>query len=120
MTTVWNSLSLLLAQAQEGQPPARQPGFDIIPVLVMVLPLVVLWYVLITMPQNKERARRQDMLRSLKKNDPVVTIGGIIGTIVNVTEDGEEVTIRADDNVRLRMRRDAIREVVVKDKSDTK
>ncbi len=88
--------------------------------LLIFAPILVLWYLLVLMPQNKERSKRQDMLKSLKKNDPVVTIGGVIGTVVNVTEDGEEVTVRVDDNTRLKLRRDAIREVVVKDKSDGK
>ncbi len=83
--------------------------------LLIFAPILVLWYLLVLMPQNKERSKRQDMLKSLKKNDPVVTIGGIIGTVVNVTEDGEEVTVRVDDNTRLKLRRDAVREVVVKD-----
>ena len=88
--------------------------------LLIFAPILVLWYLLVLMPQNKERAKRQDMLKSLKKNEPVVTIGGIIGTVVNVTEDGEEVTVRVDDNTRLKLRRDAIREVIVKDKADGK
>ena len=34
------------------------------------------------------------MIRSLKKNDAVVTIGGIIGSVVSVSEDGAEVTLK--------------------------
>ncbi len=88
--------------------------------LVIMLPLAAVWYFLILAPQNKERASRKKTLDSLKKNDSVVTIGGILGTVVNLSEDGQEVTIRVDDNARLKMRRDAIREVVIRDKPDAK
>lgn len=88
--------------------------------VLIFLPVLVVWYLLIIMPQNRERAKRQEMLKSLKKNDAVVTIGGIIGTVVNVSENGEEVTVRVDDNARLKLRRDAIREVVLKEKSESK
>lgn len=115
----WPVICRLLAQAPDAPPPpnASNPLYQM---LLVFVPIVVLWYLLLIRPQNRERARRQDMLNSLKKNDPVVTIGGIIGTVVNVTEDGQEVTIRVDDNARLKLRRDAIREVIVKDKSENK
>ena len=118
---VLSSFWLLLAQAPEGAPAGNAaPQNPLFGMLLIFAPILVLWYLLVLMPQNKERSKRQDMLKSLKKNDPVVTIGGIIGTVVNVTEDGEEVTVRVDDNTRLKLRRDAIREVVVKEKPDGK
>ena len=55
------------------------------------------------------------MLKALKKNDPVATIGGILGTVVSVSEDGLEVVVRVDDNTRIKFRHDAIREVIQKD-----
>jgi preprotein translocase subunit YajC len=59
-------------------------------------------------PQQKERARREKALGELKKNDRVVTIGGIIGTIANISEKEQEVTLKIDDNTRIKMRRSAI------------
>jgi len=48
----------------------------------------------------------------LKKNDRIVTIGGILGTVMNVQKD--EVTIRVDEstNTKLRMQRNAIARVI--------
>ncbi len=108
--------------ADDAAPAAQAPEApnQILQMLVIMLPLAAVWYFLILAPQNKERAARKNTLENLKKNDPVVTIGGILGTVVNLSEDGAEVTIRVDDNSRLKMRRDAIREVVIKDKPDGK
>jgi preprotein translocase subunit YajC len=52
------------------------------------------------------------MLSALKKNDRVVTIGGMIGTVANITPDGQEVTLKVDDNTRIRMIRSSIQRVL--------
>ena len=54
------------------------------------------------------------MRSNLKKNDRIVTIGGIYGTVVNINSDIDEVTIRVDEgtNTKIRMMRSAISRVV--------
>jgi preprotein translocase subunit YajC len=49
------------------------------------------------------------MLENLKKNDRVITVGGIYGVVVNVAKGSEDITIRVDDgnNTRLRVVRSA-------------
>jgi len=79
-----------------------------------IIAIIVMYQLLIARPQRREQVKRDDVLKQLKKNDPVVTIGGIIGTVASLSEDGSEVTLKVDDNTRLRVRRDAIREVIVK------
>ena len=44
------------------------------------------------------------MLDKLKKNDEVVTAGGILGTIVNIRDGGEIITIRVDENTNTKMK----------------
>lgn len=116
----WISTLLLLADDAAPVPQEQPAPNSLLQMLIIFLPLAAVWYFLILAPQNKERAARRNTLDNLKKNDPVVTIGGIIGTVVNLSEDGSEVTVRVDDNTRLKMRRDAIREVITKDKPDGK
>jgi preprotein translocase subunit YajC len=50
------------------------------------------------------------MQSKLKKNDEVVTSGGIHGTVVNVKD--SVVTLRVDDNVRMDVDRNAIGRLV--------
>ncbi len=107
---------MLLAQGEDAAP-APSFGETLMPLLLPFAAIFLLYHLIIARPQRKEQARRDELLKSLKKNDPVVTIGGIFGTVVSVSEDGGEVTIRVDDNARLKIRRDAIREVVRKDAS---
>lgn len=108
--------NLIPVLAQNGDAPAPAP--EPVPFWVLLAPIlivVILYQLMISGPQRREQARREEMLKGLKKNDPIVTIGGILGTVVSVSEDGSEVTIRVDDNTRLKMRRDAIREVIRKE-----
>lgn len=85
------------------------------PYFSMLFPMVaiaVLWYFLLLRPQRREQIRKQDMLSSLKKNDRIVTIGGIMGTVANVAPDGKEVTIKVDDNTRIKFLRSSIQSIL--------
>ncbi len=81
--------------------------------LPMMLIVGVLFYMLLMRPDAKKRKEAESMLSNLKKNDQVVTIGGICGTVVNATPGASVVTIRVDDgnNTRLRILRSAISRV---------
>ena len=108
MTSLW----ILIAQATT-QPAGGPPQSDsflrfMVP---MLLALVVFW-VLMSRGQRKERQKHADMLANLKRNDRVQTVGGVLGTVVNV--DGQEVTLKVDEssNVKMRFNRSAIKEVL--------
>ncbi len=75
----------------------------------LLVPLALMglvMYFLLIRPQKKEQQTLAAMQKNLKKNDEVVTYGGIHGTVVNVKE--ETVTLRVDDNVRLEVDKSAI------------
>lgn len=69
----------------------------------------VLFYFMLIRPERRRRTELDQMLENLKKNDRVVTIGGIHGTVVNVQK--EDVTIKVDETTRLRVLRSAISRV---------
>ncbi len=115
--STWLSIWMLAQGGDAPVVPVQQPN-PIWGMLVIFLPVMVIWYLLFGLPQSKERSKHDDMLKSLKKNDPVVTIGGIIGTVVNISDSGDEVTLRVDEDTKLRVRRSAIREVIGKEKNE--
>lgn len=104
-------LLVVLAQEAPGAGPFGSLGSLLPPMIAIGL----LFYFLIARPERKRKAEMQEMLGNLKKNDRVVTVGGLFGVVVNVNKDGEDVTIRIDDsnNTRLRVLRSAISRVVV-------
>ena len=81
----FNTLALLQAAPSRG-------------LAVLVIYIVsfgaIAWFLLIR-PQRRVHQQHQEMLASLKKNDEVMTDGGIIGTVVHMAD--ERVTIRSGD-----------------------
>ncbi|MCF6092752.1 preprotein translocase subunit YajC [Microaerobacter geothermalis] len=81
--------------------------------LTSILPLILIFaifYFFLIRPQQKKQKQRNAMLNALKKGDKVVTIGGLHGTIVELTDD--KVTLRVADNVKLQFERQAVNSVV--------
>lgn len=103
-------LNLLAAEER------REPGWQAM--LVFFGPVVVLFYFMVLRPATNERKKQTDMLNALKKNDRVVTIGGILGTVANISDDKNEVTIRCEDNVRIRFLRSSISRILTDEKKD--
>lgn len=104
-------LIALLAQARPEQP--GSPWDFMFPLLLGV----AFVYFLIIRPQKREQDEKQKLLTALKKNDRVLTTGGMYGTIVNIKED--EVTLRVDDQAKVKVRfaKSAIAKVVGTDGS---
>lgn len=81
--------------------------------LAQLLPLLLMFgvmYFLLIRPQMNQQKEMKRMQGKLKKNDEVVTSGGIHGTIVNVKD--SVVTLRVDDNVRMDVDRNSIGRLV--------
>lgn len=90
-----------LTDALLAQAPPAQPGspWDFLFPLLLGVAFV---YFFIIRPQKREQDEKQKLLASLKKNDRVLTTGGMYGTIVNIKED--EVTLRVDDQAKVKVR----------------
>jgi preprotein translocase subunit YajC len=100
----------IFAQGDATQPQA--PGWvTFLPFIVMGL--MVVMYLRATSKQKRELQRA---LSALKKNDKVVTSGGILGVVVAIKEGEDEVTLKVDDSSNSRIR--VLRSSVVKILSD--
>jgi len=97
--------TLLLIAEDPPAPQQQQPWWGM---LVWMAPVVVLFYFLMIRPMRRQEQQRQQLASHLKKNDKVITHAGIIGTVVSVSEKEDEVTIKVDDNVRLKFLKSAI------------
>ena len=101
----------MVVLAQEA--PAQNPGpaAEILgsPLFMFGLLGLMFWFMILR-PQNRKRREHEAELKKLKVHDRIVTAGGILGTVVEVTTDSDELTIRIDEanNTRMRILRSAI------------
>jgi len=104
---------MLLAQNAEAVPvpaqdaeaaPAPAGGNTFwIQILTLWLPIILLFYWFLIRPQRREQSTRMGMLAALKKNDRVLTVGGVYGVVVNVHREADEVTIKVDETTNTKL-----------------
>ena len=99
--------------AGEKKPVTTQPGNtenkgpDTTIFFVLLAGVVLMW-IWMGRGRRKQESKHKQMLAELKKGDKIVTIGGIIGTVIEVRND--EITVKVDEtnNVRMKFTRRAI------------
>jgi preprotein translocase subunit YajC len=108
-------LTASVAGAQESAGPAGPLGplSGFIPFLL----IIVLFYVLLIMPQQRRQKKQRAMLEALKKDDKIVTNGGIYGMVKSLSKD--TVTLEVGKGVSIKIRRDAIAELRSGDDEDS-
>jgi preprotein translocase subunit YajC len=94
----------ILAIALQG---AQRP--NMLPFLIQFVAIIAIFWFLLIRPQRKIAAQHKATLEALKKGDEVLTAGGIIGTVVHLTDD--RVTIRTDKDTRIVVLRPKIERV---------
>jgi preprotein translocase subunit YajC len=114
-------LNYLQFLAQTTQPAGSQPPpFWANPSqwLLPLIAVVAVFMLISPMRANqKEKRAREDLLKNMKRGDKVMTIGGVLGTIVDVRD--TEVVLKVDEgnNTKIKFSRDAIKRVVTDDES---
>ena len=105
-----NLLDLLIAPAYAQAAPAASPSM--MSSLLLPIVLIGVMYFMMIRPQMKRAKEHRGMLEKLAKGDEVITNGGIAGT---VTDMGEHfITVEIADNVRIRVQKAAIANVLPK------
>jgi preprotein translocase subunit YajC len=78
------------------------------PLLMMVI-VMGIFYVMLILPQQRQRKKVSEMLGTLKTGDKVITNGGIYGTINGL--DGDTIILKIAEQVKIRIARSAITQV---------
>ncbi len=129
----WNELNVLAFQVSKipgsqaapaaggGEAAGNEPSLfgSLLMFLPMMLIIIVVYMMIAGRPQQKEQQRLNKMLSEMKKNDRVITAGGIVGTVVNFGADTEFVTLRIDEasNAKMQVLKQSIVRVL-RDKDD--
>ena len=134
-TLDWTTATQVFAQAApEGAEPlpegaAPRGGGSIAEVLLspfnFMLMIFVLFFFLVLWPQQRQMKAQQkalaQTLANLKKNDRVITTGGVHGTVMQTTPEAGTVTLRIDESsgAKMTVSREAIARVVTSDVKST-
>jgi preprotein translocase subunit YajC len=78
--------------------------------ILIVLIFVILYFVMFRGPKKRQQ-QQENMIKSLKKNDRVQTVGGILGTVLDVSDN--EITLKVDEsnNTKIKVTPSAISKV---------
>src|SRR4051812_25463273 len=98
----------LFAMAQRPQDPGSPPP----PAWVQLVPFAVMigvFYMLLIRPQMKQRKEKDKLVSNLKKGDRVVTQGGFIATVVNVT--ATTVDVKLNEETKAKVLKSAVVEI---------
>jgi preprotein translocase subunit YajC len=119
MQSFWHAFTILIAgDGGAAAKPTASP-FSMLPALVII---GFLFYLMIIRPERRRQSQQKSLLDNLKKNDRVVTVGGVYGTVTNVQRETDSVTLRVDEetNSKLRVTLSAIARVIVEEPATNK
>lgn len=102
-TTRDGEATVVVQDPGEGVPEAgnQRKVSPLMQFLPLILIFVVIYMFMLRGPRKQQQKQKQ-MVQALAKNDRVRTIGGIIGTVVDVR--GDEVTLKIDETNNTKMR----------------
>jgi preprotein translocase subunit YajC len=90
--------------------PASAPTNPLMSFLPLVF-IVAIFYFLVFMPMQKQKKQQAQMLSNLQTGTDVLTTGGIIGTIVSLTDTTLVLRVKPD-NIKLQVSRSAVASLV--------
>jgi len=100
-----NFESIAYAQQATGTSTGTGPS-QLMVMLPMYLIIFAVFYFLLIKPQQKQQQAKLQMIAQLKKNDEVITSGGIYGTVVNVKD--KSVVLKVDEGVKIELDKSSI------------
>lgn len=72
--------------------------------------MVLLFYFLLIKPQQKVQKKRNEMMSRMKVDDKVVTVGGIVGIVAEITDDS--VWLEVCDGMEIEVKKSGIAAVI--------
>jgi preprotein translocase subunit YajC len=114
------SVILVAQDAPPADGPAKKqaapnPFSDATFMFVLMALAVVFFFIL---PNRQQKKQQEQMLLNIKKGSKVVTVAGIIGTVENLKDNEDEMTIRSGD-AKMRVTKSSIARVLGQDDAET-
>ena len=99
-----------------GEVEAPRGFFQDFQYMLPIMAFIMALYFILLRPQQNQ-AKPSGPVKNLKKNDRVLTVGGILGTVISSSEQSEYTTIRIDEsnNTKIQIRTASIARVITDD-----
>ncbi len=79
--------------------------------IIMLVGMIAIFYFFIIRPQKKQEKQTAEMRNNIAVGDEIVTIGGIIGTVL-IIKDDKMMIETGNDRTKLTILRSSVREVL--------
>jgi preprotein translocase subunit YajC len=93
------------AFAQSGG--LAEGGFGLLPIIFVM----VIFYFLLIRPQQKRAKQHKEMLAAMRRGDKIITSGGLVGTVVKVTDDSDTVDVEIAKDVKVQIVRSMVADI---------
>lgn len=100
--------TLMLALLDGAATTQSAEGQSMMPTIIMMVVLFAIVYFFMIRPQSKKQKEIQKFRNALQKGQDVVTIGGIHGTISNIDENDNTVTLEVATGTKIKFEKSAI------------
>lgn len=104
-----NLIGITNAYATNGTGTTENSLMSMLPILII---FVAFFYFLIIRPQTKRAKEHQSLISNLKKDDEVITGGGLLGKITKIADNF--VVIKVSENVEIPVQKSAVSSVMPK------
>jgi preprotein translocase subunit YajC len=85
----------------------------LVSLLPFVLIFVIMWFLIIR-PQRTAAKKREELLKNIRRNDTIITGGGVIAKVTKVVEGEPELEVEIAQGVKVRLLRSMVADVRVK------
>ena len=109
IAALWNAVATtatLFAQTDGAAPNAgaAPPGSSPWLTVVFIFGMLGFLYVVFILPKKSQEKQMNKLIDSIKINDRVLTMSGIIGTVYSIDKQGGEIVLRVDESNNVKMR----------------
>ncbi len=104
-------MSFFISDAVAEAAPGAQQA-DPMTSLILFGGMILIFYFILIRPQSKRAKAHRELVAGISKGDEVITNGGILGKITDVSE--QYVTLEVADNVEMKIQKSAVATVLPK------
>lgn len=110
-----------IAVIPETMPDAPSQGMEL--TLVSFIPYILMFavfYFIVIRPGERKRKEQENFINSVKRNEEVVTIGGIIGKVVKINESDSTILLEITENTTIKVMKSAITDIIGRKSTEAK